>query len=167
MKIIKGDITKAKADVIVNAANGMGPMGGGVALAIRRAGGREIEDQAVRVCRETNPKVGDVYVTTAGSLDARYVFHAVTMKRPAEPSSAAIVEQCLKSLIKKAREMNVKSLVIPALATGVGGVPKKEAARVFAEVLSPITDLDITVMDISDEFIDALLEYTASVQFTP
>jgi O-acetyl-ADP-ribose deacetylase (regulator of RNase III) len=161
MKFIKGDITKAKADVIVNAANGMGPMGGGVALAIRRAGGKVIEDEAIRVCQSQDPKVGDVYVTTAGKLDAKYVFHAVTMKRPAEPSSAAIVEQCLKSIINKAREMNVKSIAIPALATGVGGVSKKEAARVFSEVLSKVSDLDITVLDISDEFIEALKIYTS------
>lgn len=154
MKAVIGDITKAEADVIVNAANGIGPMGGGVALALRKAGGKVIEDEAKKVCKEQDPQVGDVYVTTAGKLKAKYVFHAVTMKQPAQPSSVEIVKKCLKSLLNKAREMKIKSMVIPALATGVGGVSKKDAAKAFKEILGDVTDIDITVMDINKEFID-------------
>ncbi|MCR4429809.1 MAG: macro domain-containing protein [Tepidanaerobacteraceae bacterium] len=154
MKAVVGDITGATADVIVNAANGIGPMGGGVAYAIKKAGGKIIEDEAVKVCKEQNPQPGDVYVTTAGKLKARYIFHAVTMKYPAEPSSVEIVEKCLISILNKARETGVKSIVIPALATGVGGVPKKDVARVFKEILGEIEDIDITVMDINRDFID-------------
>ena len=157
MKAILGDITKAKACVIVNAANGLGPMGGGVAYALKRAGGKVIEEEALQVCKKTDPQVGDVYVTTAGKLDAEYVFHAVTMKKPAQASNLEIVKKCLASLIKKARAMGVKTMVIPALATGVGGVPKKDVARVFKEVLKDIKDIDITVMDIDEEFIKECL----------
>ncbi|TYP56727.1 macro domain-containing protein [Thermosediminibacter litoriperuensis] len=156
MKVVIGDITKAEADVIVNAANGLGPMGGGVALAIKKAGGKVIEDEAVRVCREMDPQPGDVYVTTAGGLKAKYVFHAVTMKKPAEPSSVEIVRKCLQSLLEKARQMGVKSMVLPALATGVGGVPKKDVARVYREILGGVKDIYITVMDISGDFIKYL-----------
>jgi O-acetyl-ADP-ribose deacetylase (regulator of RNase III) len=158
VKLVMGDITKAEADVIVNAANGIGPMGGGVALAIKKAGGKVIEDEAIRVCSQLDPRPGDVYVTTAGGLKAKYIFHAVTMKRPAEPSSVEIVRKCLQSLLEKAREMKVKSMVLPALATGVGGVPKKDVARVYKEVLGDVEDIDITVMDVSGEFIKYLEE---------
>lgn len=154
MKAVVGDITSAEADVIVNAANGIGPMGGGVAYAIKKAGGKIIEDEAVKVCKEQDPQPGDVYVTTAGKLKARYIFHAVTMKYPAEPSSVEIVKKCLISILNKARETGVKSIVIPALATGVGGVPKKDVAQVFKEILGKIEDIDITVMDINQDFID-------------
>ncbi|ADL07645.1 macro domain-containing protein [Thermosediminibacter oceani] len=156
MKVVIGDITKAEADVIVNAANGLGPMGGGVALAIKKAGGKVIEDEAIRICKETDPRPGDVYVTTAGGLRAKYIFHAVTMKRPAEPSSVEIVRKCLQSLLEKARQMGIKSMVLPALATGVGGVPKKDVARVYREILGEVKDIDITVMDISGDFIKYL-----------
>jgi O-acetyl-ADP-ribose deacetylase (regulator of RNase III) len=154
VKAVVGDITKAEADVIVNAANGIGPMGGGVAYAIKKAGGKIIEDEAIKVCRETDPQPGDVYVTTAGKLKAKYVFHAVTMKYPAEPSSVEIVKKCLVSLLNKARQMSVKSMVIPALATGVGGVPKKDVAAAFKEILGEVKDIDITVMDINEDFIE-------------
>ncbi|MGB9813980.1 MAG: macro domain-containing protein [Thermovenabulum sp.] len=154
MKAVVGDITKAAADVIVNAANGIGPMGGGVALAIKKAGGKIIEEEAIEVCKKMDPKPGDVYITTAGNLNAKYVFHAVTMKYPAEKSNIEIVRKCLDNLLKKAREMKVKSMVIPALATGVGGVPKREVAEVFKEVLSKVEDIEITVMDINEDFIN-------------
>ncbi|WP_422443561.1 macro domain-containing protein [Thermoanaerobacterium sp. DL9XJH110] len=154
MKAVVGDITKAEADVIVNAANGIGPMGDGVAYAIKKAGGKIIEDEAIKVCRETDPQPGDVYVTTAGKLKAKYVFHAVTMKYPAEPSSVEVVKKCLVSLLNKARQMSVKSMVIPALATGVGGVPKKDVAAAFKEIMGEVKDIDITVMDINEDFIE-------------
>lgn len=153
MKAVLGDITKAKADVIVNAANGVGPMGGGVAYAIKCAGGKIIEEEAKHICKKTDPQVGDVYVTTAGNLDAKYVFHAVTMKNPAERSNIDIVIKCLKTLVEKARTMNVKTMVIPALATGVGGVSKRDVAVAFREILGNIEDIDITVMDINEDFI--------------
>ncbi|MBC7347854.1 MAG: macro domain-containing protein [Clostridia bacterium] len=156
LKWLVGDLTKVEADVLVNAANGLGPMGGGVAGALRRAGGEEIEKEAIAVCRREDPQPGDVYVTGAGKLRARYIFHAVTMKRPGEPSSPAVVEKCLHSLLAKAREYGVKSLAVPALATGVGGVPREAVADAFARVLGPVTDLEITVVDVNREFIDLL-----------
>ncbi|MBE0466158.1 MAG: macro domain-containing protein, partial [Candidatus Desulforudis sp.] len=103
MKAQVGDLTRFEADVLVNAANGQGYMGGGVAGALLRRGGPEIEAEAVRTCRETKPQTGQVYVTTAGNLPARYIYHAVTMLHPAERSSVEIVEQCLHSVLLKAR----------------------------------------------------------------
>jgi O-acetyl-ADP-ribose deacetylase (regulator of RNase III) len=153
MKAVLGDITKSEADVIVNAANGIGPMGGGVAYAIKKAGGKIIEEEAIKVCKQIDPNVGEVYVTTAGNLKAKHVFHAVTMKYPAEPSDIDTVRQCLKSILQKAREMGVKSLVIPALATGVGGIPKKDVAMAFREILGDVKDIEITAMDINEDFI--------------
>ncbi|MDI3535180.1 MAG: O-acetyl-ADP-ribose deacetylase [Thermosediminibacterales bacterium] len=158
MKTAIGDITKASADVIVNAANGIGPMGGGVAYALKKAGGKVIEEEAIEVCRKEDPQEGDVYVTTAGNLNAKYIFHAVTMKQPAQPSSIEIVEKCLHSLLKKAREMGIKSMVMPALATGVGGVSKKAVAESFKKILSGVEDIEITVMDKNGDFIKFLNE---------
>jgi len=147
MKVVKGDITTMEADVIVNAANGIGPMGGGVAAALRRAGGEEIEEEAIAVCKKEDPFEGQVYV------------HAVTMKQPAQPSSIEIVKKCLYSLLDKAREMGIKSMVLPALATGVGGVPKDCVAKVYAEILRNVNGIDITVADVSGKFIEILEQY--------
>jgi O-acetyl-ADP-ribose deacetylase (regulator of RNase III) len=148
-----GDLTQFEAEVLVNAANGQGYMGGGVAGALRRRGGPEIEAEAIRVCRETNPQTGQVYVTGAGKTPARFIYHAVTMLHPAERSSPEIVEQCLYSVLEKAREQGITTIGIPALGTGVGRVPKAEVAEKYLKVLGPVTDIEITVLDIDREFI--------------
>lgn len=69
-----------------------------------------------------------------------------------------IVRKCLHSLLEKAREMKIKSMALPALATGVGGAPKKDVAKVYKEVLENVEDIEITVMDVSGEFIKYLEE---------
>lgn len=158
MKAEVGDLTQFEAEVLVNAANGLGYMGGGVAGALRRRGGTEIEDEAVRVCSETDPQTGQVYVTGAGKLPARFIYHAVTMKHPAERSSPEIVAQCLHAVLEKAREQKVTSIGIPALGTGVGRVPKPQVVEKYLEVLGPVTDIDITVLDIDREFIKLIRE---------
>ncbi|MEW6727040.1 MAG: macro domain-containing protein [Bacillota bacterium] len=159
MQVLVGDITGWQADAIVNAANGLGPMGGGVAGALRRAGGQEIEEEAVRVCRELDPEPGDVYVTSAGRLKARWLLHAVTMKRPAEPSSLEIVRRCLRNVLETARVLGVQSLVLPALGTGVGRVPRPSVALIFYELLVPVRDLQIAVVDRNEEFIGYLRDF--------
>ena len=81
MEAVMGDLTEMDAEAIVNPANSLGVMGGGVALAIRRKGGREIEEEA----RAKAPiHVGSAVLTTGGRLKARHVIHAPTMAMPAE-----------------------------------------------------------------------------------
>jgi len=76
IKVIRQDITGLKADAIVNAANNKGVMGGGVSGAIKKKGGRVIEEEAVKKCPI---EIGDAIFTAAGSLKAKYVIHAATM----------------------------------------------------------------------------------------
>ena len=76
ISILQGDITAVEADAIVNAANNRLWMGGGVAGAIKRKGGKSIEDEAVRL----GPiPIGEAVATTAGNLNAKYVIHAAGM----------------------------------------------------------------------------------------
>ncbi|MEM1554609.1 MAG: macro domain-containing protein, partial [Thermoproteota archaeon] len=78
ISLIKGNITKVRADAIVNAANSWLKHGGGVAGAIVREGGRIIQEESDRIVRERGPvKVGEAVYTSAGSLNAKYVIHAV------------------------------------------------------------------------------------------
>ncbi len=153
MKVMVGDITQVTTDVLVNAANGMGPMGGGVALAFRSFGGQVIEEEAIQVCEAFDPQEGDVYVTTAGCLNAKYILHAVTMKKPVQPAKIEVVRTCLVSLLQKCREMNIKSMAIPALGTGVGRLSKKQVAEAFVDILNVVDDIEIIVIDIDETFI--------------
>jgi O-acetyl-ADP-ribose deacetylase (regulator of RNase III) len=121
-----GDITRIRADAIVNPANSRLVMGGGVAGAIKRAGGLVIEEEAIR--RAPIP-VGEAIATTAGKLKARYVIHAPTMARPAMNANLTSVEKATSAALRLARELRLTSIAIPGMGTGVGGVPVQEAAH--------------------------------------
>jgi len=81
--IITGDLVEQAVDAIVNAANNDLQLGGGVAGAIRRAGGPAIQDE----CDAHGPvQVGEAAITGAGNLSARYVIHAASMSLGGRPT---------------------------------------------------------------------------------
>jgi O-acetyl-ADP-ribose deacetylase (regulator of RNase III) len=129
IEVIEGDITKLEVDAIANAANTQLQHGGGVAGAISRAGGPEVQ----RESGERAPiGLGEAVETTAGEMPARWVIHAATMELGG-PTSAEIIRQATASTLKRADELGAKSLALVAFGTGVGGFPLDEAARVEVE----------------------------------
>jgi len=128
----QGDITQAKADAVVNAANSLGEMGGGVAGALRRAGGEQIEAEA----KSHAPiPVGEAIATSAGTLPFRYIIHAPTMERPSQPTSLENVRKAALAALLCADSYGVKILAIPGLGTGVGKISPSGAAEVMVETL--------------------------------
>jgi O-acetyl-ADP-ribose deacetylase (regulator of RNase III) len=121
-----GDICDLEVDAIVNAANLSLWMSSGVGGALKRAGGDEIEFAAVR---QAPVPLGDAIVTTAGSLAARAVIHAVSLDRERR-TSGPVIAAAVRSAMARAREIRATSLAFPALGTGVGGFPLDEAARI-------------------------------------
>src|SRR3954469_7671732 len=128
LTVEQADITKLEVDAIANAANSQLMHGGGVAGAIARAGGEELE----RESRERAPvSVGEAVETTAGRMPARWVIHAATMEQPGGRTNADIVERATRSTLTKAEELDARSLGLVAFGTGVGGFPRSEAARIM------------------------------------
>jgi len=135
--IRQGDITEQRdLDAIVNAANTDLALGAGVAGAIRRKGGDEIDRDA----RAQGPiALGEAAITGAGRLPNRFVIHAAAMgyrpedhrvpKRPGSLSSAPIIRNATLSSLRLAEENNLASIGFPALATGVAGFPVDECAE--------------------------------------
>ena len=127
IEVLQADVTKLEVDAIANAANTGLMHGGGVAGAISRAGGPEIQ-------RESDEKapigLGEAVETGAGELPARYVIHAATMELGG-PTSAAIIGRATESTLAKADELGCRSLALVAFGTGVGGFPLDEAARLM------------------------------------
>ena len=153
--IRKGDITKVKAAAIVNAANSGGTMGGGVALAIRRAGGTEIEAEAVA---QAPIPVGMAVATTAGHLPYRCVIHAPTMRRPRQRIPAENVAEATRAAVETADRLGCESLAIPGLGTRTGKVAYTVAAReMFAAIARyrPATLRHIVLIDIDKKMVDA------------
>lgn len=128
----KGDLTRVSADAIVNAANNALWMGGGVAGALKRAGGKEIEDEAAK---QGPIPVGEAVVTGAGALKARYVIHAAVMATDMVTDADKIRTATQNSLLR-AEELGLKSIAFPALGTGVGGFPYSRAAEVMTDAVN-------------------------------
>jgi O-acetyl-ADP-ribose deacetylase len=130
LEVVEGDITKLDVDAIANAANDHLWMGGGVAGAIKRAGGDEIEREAVA---KGPVEVGEAVVTGAGSLPARHVIHGAVMGQDLT-TSADLVERTTRRCLELADELGAESLALPAFGTGVGRFPVSECARIMVDV---------------------------------
>jgi O-acetyl-ADP-ribose deacetylase (regulator of RNase III) len=131
IELWNGDICDLEVDVIVNAANLSLWMSSGVGGAIKRAGGDEIEFAAVR---QAPVPLGEAVVTTAGSLAARAVIHAVSLDRERR-TSGPVIAAAVRSAMARARDIRATSIAFPALGSGVGGFPLDEAARITVQTV--------------------------------
>jgi O-acetyl-ADP-ribose deacetylase (regulator of RNase III) len=127
LEVVEGDITALAVDAIANAANNHLWMGAGVAGAIKRAGGEEIEREAVA---KGPIEVGDAVATGAGHLQARWVIHAAVMGQDLV-TSADLIERATRRVLEIADELEAESIALPAFGTGVGGFPVGECARIM------------------------------------
>lgn len=169
VRVVTGDITKLKTDAIVNPANSQMFMGGGVAGAIKRAGGAEIEAEALR---QAPVKVGDALATKAGRLQARFVIHAPTMTRPAMRIKEKNVQQSMRGALQCAENLKISSLAFPGLGTGVGGLSMETAAYIMMQELKKHLEEPTKLKEVafvgyneesSEEFKKALLKIFTSV----
>jgi O-acetyl-ADP-ribose deacetylase len=129
IEVQQADITELEVDAIANAANTQLRHGGGVAGAISRAGGPQVQAES----DERAPiALGEAVETTAGELPSRWVIHAATMELGG-PTSAEIIRRATASTLAKADQLGASSLALVAFGTGVGGFPLEEAARIEVE----------------------------------
>ncbi|MFT9494583.1 MULTISPECIES: macro domain-containing protein [Bacillota] len=137
-------IENCSADIIVNASNGIGYMGGfigrfiklkGVAESLHYATKGAIERESKNLLKREPIEVGKVFITSEGNLNAKKIIHAVTMKKPGQKSSIEIVEECLKNIIQAVNSLNAQTVCIPALGTGTGKVNKTKVADLFYNYL--------------------------------
>jgi O-acetyl-ADP-ribose deacetylase (regulator of RNase III) len=129
IEVREADITGLEVDAIANAANTDLRHGGGVAAAISRAGGPEIQAESDR---RAPIGLGDAVETTAGEMPARWVIHAATMELGG-PTSGDIVRRATASTLRRADELGARSLALVAFGTGVGNFPVDDAARIEVE----------------------------------
>jgi O-acetyl-ADP-ribose deacetylase (regulator of RNase III) len=137
--LVVGDIADFEGDAIVNPANTLMVMGGGVSLALKMKGGGEIEEEARR---HAPVPIGDAVVTGAGRLRARYVIHAPTVKRPAGRASRESVYKATAAAVRRIRELGLKRVAFPLMGAGVGGLSVEESV---SSMLRAIRALDVPV----------------------
>jgi O-acetyl-ADP-ribose deacetylase (regulator of RNase III) len=129
LEVREGDIAAVEVDAIANAANDRLWMGAGVAGALKRAGGAEIETEAIAL----GPiERGTAVATGAGRLPARWVIHGAVMGQDLR-TNAELVRRTTRACLALADELGCASLALPAFGTGVGGFPLEDCAGIMVE----------------------------------
>lgn len=155
IRIVQGSILEVEAQVIVNAANSLGIMGGGVAGVIKRAAGAEVDAEAQR---QAPIPVGQAVLTSGGKTKFKGIIHAPTMPRPAMRIGAENVALATGAALRLADERGFASVGIPGMGTGVGGVAPAEAAAHMIRAIQahqPRTLRTVVLVDIDPEMVDA------------
>lgn len=135
IELVKADITKIKADAIVNAANSSLLGGGGVDGAIHRAGGKQILDECIEIRNKQGKcKTGEAVVTSAGNLPAKYVIHTVgPVWNGDEEKCSGLLANCYKNSLQLAQSLNVKTIAFPNISTGIYRFPKELAGKIAVD----------------------------------
>lgn len=138
VSLIQGDITKVRADVIVNAANTSLLGGGGVDGAIHRAGGKAILEECMKIReRQGGCAVGEAVITTAGKLPASHVIHTVgPVWNGGTGGEADKLRSCYLNSLALAAESGAASIAFPNISTGIYRFPKPLAAETALEAVT-------------------------------
>lgn len=154
IEVLLGSLLDVKADAIVNPANSYGYMGGGVAGVIRRAGGEEIEKEAIK---KAPIPVGSAIITTAGKLPFKGVIHAPTMEEPAIETTEEKVRKAVRASLELADKLGFESIAMPGMGTGVGRLPKDVAARAMIEEIrafKPLSLKKVILVDLDSQMVE-------------
>lgn len=143
----QGDILKDKSDAIVNPVNCVGVMGKGLALQFKKAFPLNYRDYA-RDCKENQVVVGKVHWSFVAALDERFVVNFPTKKHWRDKSEIEYISSGLDHLIALITHLKLKSLAIPALGVGLGGLPWEEVKQVLLTKLDGLSKtVNITIYE--------------------
>jgi O-acetyl-ADP-ribose deacetylase len=130
IEIIQGDITKIKADAIVNAANRSLLGGGGVDGAIHRVAGPGL----LAECKNLGGcATGEAKITKGYKLPAKYVIHTVGPVYTGSLQDSLLLAQCYQNSFKIAVEKGIKTIAFPAISCGIYGYPIEDACKIALE----------------------------------
>ncbi|KAK1889823.1 Protein mono-ADP-ribosyltransferase PARP14 [Dissostichus eleginoides] len=123
--VCQGDISKQEADALVNAANEDLDHGGGVAAALSKAGGPQVQKESRALVKQTGKiPTGDAVVTTGGNLNCKNLVHVVgPVGGKAGGQERVLLEKTVKSALNLAEMMEFRSIAMPCISSGVFGVP--------------------------------------------
>ena len=170
INVALADLTQQPYECIVNAANGIGPMGRGIAGALKRAGGEVVQSDAFSVCKQhsfvdnlgktrVGYSAGQAYMVTSGRLKdigVKNIICAVTMHQPNDPTNVEICKKALHSAMEIVLKQGFKSVGFPAFGTGVGKLDKVEVANMMVTELDVYKKaVEIHINDIDRDFIIA------------
>lgn len=152
LRLVHGDITEERVDAIVNAANSQLQHGGGVAGAIVRKGGWEIQEESNKI---GYVPVGHAAMTGAGRLHAKAIIHAVG-PRWGEGDEDEKLKSAVLSALRIASDSGFRSISFPAISSGIFGFPKDRCASIIVKTIvdflkgeeeTSLNEIRITIID--------------------
>lgn len=123
--VCHGDITKQEADALVNAANSDLEHHGGIAAALSKAGGSQVQKESRLLVKQTGKVApGNVVVTTGGNLNCKKLLHAVGPEAGKDSGREVfLLEKAVQSALDLAEMMEFQSIALPCISSGLFGVP--------------------------------------------
>jgi len=138
IRVVCDDLTTMAVDAIVNAANESLRHGGGLAAAISQAGGEVIDRESAAWIDEHGPLTpGTAAVTSAGAMPAGRVIHVAGPRYCPHQDNAGLLRAAVRAALETARDLDCRSIALPAISAGIFGYPMAEAtALIAAEVVT-------------------------------
>ncbi|WP_117237261.1 type II toxin-antitoxin system antitoxin DNA ADP-ribosyl glycohydrolase DarG [Thermus sediminis] len=148
---VRGNLLDAPVEALVNTVNTVGVMGKGVALQFKRAFPDNYQAY-VKACRRGEVQIGRIFVHDRGPLvQPRYIFNFPTKKHWRHPSRMEYIEEGLKDLVRQIQKLEVRSIALPPLGAGNGGLPWTEVRRRIQEALEPLKGVEIWVYEPAED----------------
>jgi O-acetyl-ADP-ribose deacetylase (regulator of RNase III) len=141
----QGDLVAADVDALVNPVNTVGVMGRGLALQIKNTFPDVFEEYA-RACRRREVNVGRVHVVTR-TTSPHFVINFPTKAHWRNPSKLEYIDAGLADLIIRVRELGIRSIAIPPLGCGLGGLDWNEVKRRIIEAFRTVPDVRVVLFE--------------------
>jgi O-acetyl-ADP-ribose deacetylase (regulator of RNase III) len=168
IKFVTGNLLDAKVDALVNTVNTAGVMGKGLALQFKKAFPANSKAYEA-ACKQGEVQIGKMFVFDAGGIvPPRYIINFPTKKHWRSPSKLEYIEQGLAALIKVIRDRKIRSIAIPPLGAGLGGLAWRDVRPLIERALADVTDVEVLVFEPNGAPApEAMRNETAKPKMTP
>lgn len=152
MKAEKGDILQHPAQAIVNTVNCKGALGAGLAKAFRQVMPKAYEQGYQKACQDGSMRPGRVRITKQPRPgkpgESVYVVDFPTKDDWRKPSSLSYVEEGLQDLVKQVQGMGIRSIAIPPLGCGLGGLPEDRVRELVEQAAGKMPETEVVWIDL-------------------
>lgn len=146
-RFIQGDLLRAEAEALVNAVNCVGVMGRGLALQFKNAFPANFKAYEA-ACRRDEVRPGRMFVFDTGSLiGPRYVVNFPTKRHWRDMSRIEDIQAGLEALVEVVRSWSIRSIAIPPLGCGLGGLDWVEVRPLIERHLASLPEVDVQIFE--------------------
>ena len=146
LEIATGNLLTSDADALVNSVNTVGVMGKGLALQFKRTFPQNFKDYAA-ACKADEVVIGRVFVHRTGMLQPRFILNVPTKRHWRQPSRLDDVRAGIQALFKTVRELEVRSVAVPPLGCGAGGLEWNHVRPLIVAEAEALPDVRVLLFD--------------------